>query len=328
MTWVNVSEPGQLESAREQIRNLTVAHSDLGKNFDDGGTNIEGALMLAANVWESNATVMALDYKYTILLTDGQPTYHVNNNNYTETQKINGTAGGSNKTYFEDAKDVGVQAQRILKMKGVPKLYSICFGHGVWETQPFQNFSNKQMQDAEPDIDGKDMTVGDWLGAFSTRAFNGEASDLFAAFNSVISQIQLATQAWRVTDKMGDHVVYGDEVKQGNLKNSISPDPVVNELTWNILGSDHSDYEEREVGGKKYSILTYTYKYKITLDNLDNLTTDGTAAYTGGATPTNANAELTFAVKSDGANGDGLWHVAEKTAKFPVPEVQGYPCGH
>lgn len=330
LTWVDVATESGMKTAEAVIGSIQVAHGGLNNVSDNGATNIEAALMLAANVWENKDNQMKgdipgivknLDYKYTILLTDGQPTYHVDQT-YTSTTIITGDDTSGSSTAYNDAKDVGDQAERILSMKGVPKLYSICFGAGVWNTKPFSGFTQDQREDANPEITSSNMTVGEWLGAFSTSAFNGEgsANGLFDSFNSVIEQIKLAVQAWRVTDVMGDHVIYGNEIKQGNLKNTSGFDTAANTLTWNILASDHSGYTTQTVGGKEYSILTFTYKYKITLDNLDNLTTDGTPAYTSGATPANNDAKLTFAVKNEDTD---LWQVVDPVP-FPEPTVQGY----
>lgn len=316
LNWVDVTNESQLASAKAIINSLTVAHSGVNGVSDSGGTNIEGALMLGANVWGANTTVKALDYKYTILLTDGNPTFHVtdNANDRNSTSKIEGTVGGSSETKFEDAKDVGVQAERILDLGGLSRLYSICYGsvtegnnraERVWDKKPFSNWSN-----ANP-ATTSNMTIGQWLEAFSTKAFDGaETENLFDSFKSVISQIQLATQAWKVNDIMGEHMVWGGEVPVNNVTNQSRF--AGNALSWDVLSSDYFSLTNHRVGSTTYPVLTYTYKYKVTLDNLDT-TYDGVVN-------TNQEATLTFAVKD---NTTDLWETVDPVA-FPKPTVKGY----
>ena len=314
LNWVDVTNAQQLTAAKQLIDGLTVAHSNTKWDaYDDGGTNIEAALMLGANIWsQSGNAVQNIDHKYTILLTDGNPTYHVNDNqkNYSAYEAIYGTQGGGNETEQADAKDVGIEAKRILDLGSQSRLYSICYGReprqnggytDVWDKEPFGNWNN-----ANPKTTN-DMTVGEWLEAFSTAAYNGGTSEsLFAHFNSIITQIQLAAQAWKVEDTMGAYAVYGGEVAQShNNKHSVSG----NVLEWDVLNSNVATANQNG----NTVVLEYTFKYKVTLDNLN-------AAYrAGAAADTNAVAELTYAVLDD----QGLWQRVDPV-EFPKPQVKGY----
>lgn len=310
--WIDVTNPAQLAAAKAVIQNLTVAHSGTSYDGDDdGGTNIEAALMLGANLWEGNETVKAIDYKYTILLTDGNPTYYVTDSaSSSSTSAVYGTRGGGSSTTLNDAKDVGDEAKRILDLGSQSKLYSICYGtvngQKVWDTKPFSDWN-----EANPKTK-KSTTVGQWLEAFSTAAFDGGAEgNLFESFNSIISQIQLAAQAWKVEDQMGPYAVYGGEVPQSwNNKHSFSS----NTLHWDVLSSAIASYNSQTIGQQNYVVLNYEFKYKVTLDNLN-------AAYqASSAADTNANAELDYAVLDEST---GMWEVFENV-KFPKPEVMGY----
>ena len=230
------------------------------------------------------------------------------------TTKIEGSQGGGTSTTKDDAKDVGTQANRILSMSGLPKLYSICYGSvgddHVADHKPFGNWT-----DAKP-ATTENMTIEQWLDAFSTEAFDGADGDvdgLFATFNTIISQIQLATQAWKVDDTMGTHMTEFVEVDSAN-KNEASFDTTTNKLHWDVLRSTLDGTTTETVNGVEYTILKYIYKYKIKLDNLDT-------SYTGNsATDTNAEATLTYAVKGT----DGLWNKVQDPVAFPEPEVKGY----
>ena len=128
--YIDVATASGMLAAELAIKNITVANS--GVSFTDsdgdsvtdpGGTNIEGGLMLADNMIAANtASGRALDgihYLYTILLTDGTPTYYVNGDD-ASTTAILGTRGGGSSTTKNDVKDVGVEAAKILTILPSP----------------------------------------------------------------------------------------------------------------------------------------------------------------------------------------------------------------
>ena len=306
LDWVDVTDATQLARAKQVINGLTTAHSGTQwSSSDDGGTNIEAALMLGANVW-NHANVTDIDYKYTILLSDGNPTYHASDNqsSTTDREKIYGTRGGGSSTKLADAKDVGKQADRILGLGSLSKLYSICFGSGVAQSKPFETWTQADPQTT------RNMTVLEWMEAFSTKAYEAaDADGLFDTFNSIISQIQLAAQAWKVEDVMGGYAVFGGEVDQDHYNKFTYENGTLN---WDVLGSNVASVTTNAAGTG--AVLEYALKYKVTLDNLNESYTANTAA------DTNAGAELTYAVLDETS---GLWNVVDPV-DFPKPQVQGY----
>lgn len=78
-------------------------HGDWEK--DDGGTNIEGGMMLARNLLlagqAEGGAIQGIDNVYVILLTDGSPTFYVNDNNTSanEIYFIKGSQGCKNAPY-------------------------------------------------------------------------------------------------------------------------------------------------------------------------------------------------------------------------------------
>ena len=311
LDWTNVATREGKQSAKDIIEGLTVYG---GQN---GGTNIEAGLMLARNNLSNGPAEDGVDYLYTVLLTDGKPTYHVDQDNTNETKRISGDEGGGNYTTKNDAKDVGDIAEDILQLSTQSRLYSICFGRtdrqSVWNSKPFGDW-----EDANPETT-KQTTIGDWLGDFSSEAYNGgeDADDLLDNFNSVLSQIALATKAFQVTDSMGTNMTFGKFKDLGGNHADYNAD--ADTLTWNVRDSSIDDSISSATSGDEYAVLGYTLKYTVTLDNLVNqqFTNENPA-------PVNKNATLTYAFQDEKGN----WHGDEEgnalTGEFLVPTVKSH----
>ena len=312
LDWTNVATQEGKQSAKDIIERLTVYGGD------NGGTNIEAGLMLARNNLSKGPDRNGVDYLYTVLLTDGQPTYHVDQDNTNETERIRGDEGGGNYTTENDAKDVGDIAEDILQLSTQSRLYSICFGRtngggSVWNSRPFDDW-----RDANPRTTKK-TTIGQWLDAFSSEAYNGgeDADDLLDNFDSVLSQIALATQAFQVTDVMGTNMTFGEFKDLGGNHADYNADTDM--LTWNVRDSSIDESISSATSDDEYAVLGYTLKYTVTLDNLVNeqFTNENPA-------PVNKNATLTYAFQDE----EGNWHGDKEgnalTGEFLVPTVKSH----
>ena len=314
LEWTDVANETGRNEAKGTINDLRA----YGSYDGTGGTNIEAGLMLARNNLSQGPDRNGVDYLYTVLLTDGQPTYHVDWDNTNETERIWGDKGGGNYTTENDAKDVGDIAEDILQLSTQSRLYSICFGrtsygNPVWNSKPFGNW-----KDANPKTT-KQTTIGNWLRDFSSEAYNGgaDADDLLDNFDSVLSQIALATQAFQVTDVMGTNMTFGEfKNKGGNLAEY---DAGTNTLTWNVRNSPIDEDISSVTSDGKYATLGYTLKYTVTLDNLVNkqFTEEEPAQV-------NQKATLTYAFQDENEN----WHGDEEgnvlTGEFLVPTVKSH----
>lgn len=288
--WCDVTKPNVLQSVKTKINSLETS----------GGTNIEAGLMLARNNLDSK-TVDGIDYLYTILLTDGEPTMYVDGNR-TSADKIDGNGLGYGATR-ESVKDIGTLANNIKeKGNGLSKLYSICCGEDVWNSKPFHSWSG-----VTPSVTEK-TTIGEWLQAFSTAAYKSDSADnLFDNFSSILEQIKIATKAFRVSDHMGKNITAEQIISGGKNVAKISD----NEVKWNILASEVDETltnwnEETNTG-----ILGYSLAYTVTLDNLSMKNIDSVVAV-------NEEATLTYAVQNDGTWGD------IQTGTFAVPQVKSF----
>lgn len=288
--WCDVTKPNVLQSVKTKINSLETS----------GGTNIEAGLMLARNNLDSK-TVDGIDYLYTILLTDGEPTMYVDGNR-TSVNRIDGNGLGYGATR-ESVKDIGTLANNIKeKGNGLSKLYSICCGEDVWNSKPFHSWSG-----VTPSVTEK-TTIGEWLQAFSTAAYKSDSADnLFDNFSSILEQIKIATKAFRVSDHMGENITAEQIISGGKNVAEISD----NEVKWNILASEVDETltnwnEETNTG-----ILGYSLAYTVTLDNLSMKNIDSVVAV-------NEEATLTYAVQNDGTWGD------IQTGTFAVPQVKSF----
>ena len=173
-----------------------------------------------------------------------------------------------------------------------------------------------EIEDANPETTER-TTIGDWLDAFSSEAYNGgeDADDLLDNFNSVLSQIALATQAFQVTDSMGTNMTFGEFKDLGG--NHADYNAGTDTLTWNVRDSSIDKSISSATPDDEYAVLGYTLKYTVTLDNLVNqqFTNENPA-------PVNQKATLTYAFQDE----EGNWHGDEEgnvlTGEFLVPTVK------
>ena len=272
---------------------------------DNGGTNIEAGLMLADNLLAAGqatgGSVAGIESVYVILLTDGVPTYHVDNTS-TDTTFIEGSRGGGDSATKDDYKDVPTEASQI-KTKGAT-LYSINYGNST-------NKVNKK-------------TIENWLINDVKVNQNFSAADagkLSESFKSITTIIGLAAQAWQVSDPMGDRILF-DTAANTTISSSNADyvryfNTASKTLEWNLLN-------ETPVEGSANGKTTYTYAltYRVALDNV------GSGFVSGQAYAVNGNATLKYLVLKNGEKLENMTvdqvKAALKTASFKVPTVRGW----
>jgi uncharacterized repeat protein (TIGR01451 family) len=312
--WIDVSSTNGLKTAKGLVNGLDA----------NGGTNIEAGLQLARNNLyqrnQENSPIHDVDYLYTILLTDGKPTYGTANQNNNNTKHIGGSGydNTGDETNYSDVNDVTTFANNIKGITSTSKLYSICFGTDsdgdeVWEDKLLDDKSGAPQE-------WRDKTVKEWLAEISSGAYSGGASGdkLFENFESIMTQIALSTKAFIVKDKMGQYMTSADIQPVENGDGTVHNDASVsgNTLTWRILFSEQdgtSTYEEKE-DGTITGYLSYTLKYKVTLDNLQSQDIELDQ------TDVNSNATLTYAVQKE----DSTWDGEVQQGTFAVPQVKSH----
>lgn len=277
--WTDIRTESGLQTVKNAVNQLKA----------NGGTNLEAGLMLARNRLKMDAVASAAS-KYTVLLTDGEPTARCELD-HTETGSITdyndgstpGWNGGSDCSEAERNEAKAMAAQ----VKALSKLYTICYGvsgeelygkdpcvncgkdrdkhYGYWEYCTNEWGDNRTYQ-------ATTVTIGDYLrDEIATPkdtsvtpniqyAFN--ASDT-AAVNAAFANIASSTteginaSGTTVTDPMGEFIVLGTLPEGATASNGT--------LTWS-LGQPSEIRETTGQNGEKVYTYIYTYTYPITLD--------------------------------------------------------------
>ena len=314
--WTNLTEG--TSDFKKFIDKLAVKQTFLGYT---GGTNMEGGLQLAYNLINSGKTGVLKDCKNIniVLLTDGCPTFHVDESTRTSTTTVKGVEGGGNEAYPEDWKNVESLARTIRADK--INLYSVAFNTGTatfWDfkAQPPKNGDCWNLDHWYNGVHGRwsseRKNVADWMNTFSDKCFTaGEIGDLSVKFENIAKLIKLGAQAWKVTDPMGQFINYG-----GAANSSASEDNKYSFangiLTWDLKNSVPTEDKSGDV-----TTYTYTLTYPITLN------TAGAGFDVDKAYATNGTTTLYYYLFS---KVDDSTNVPEtpKTLDFNVPTVKGF----
>ena len=292
--WTDITTSAGKKSVEDAIDSLEAG----------GGTNLEAGLMLARNRLNMKAApvggkktvnISALS-KYTVLLTDGQPTYHVKNETasteYAGTFGTGGTGGDGGNTTEAERNEAKAMATQVKTLGS--KLYTICYGvskDALYETDPCVNCGKTKDEHWSrdhwcPDYSGKSyqgttVTVGDYLKneiastatEDATYAFSANnTNDLNKAFSSIASSTISGINASgaTVSDPMAEKIVFQTGTDfTGNSAQDAQFNSQTNTLEW-TLNAEHASTNTNSSGVTTY---TYTVTYRIALDT-SNLVPD------------------------------------------------------
>ena len=301
-------------------------HGDWEK--DGGGTNIEGGMMLARNLLlagqAKGGAIQGIDNVYVILLTDGSPTFYVNDNNTSanEIYFIKGSQGCNSAPYGNcnnenDYKDIPGLAAEIKgesgfnKVSSGAKLYSLTYG--------------------SKDLNGNDLKVNGtkiakWLTDTVKVDHNyasADGSEVATNLGSIGMIIGTIAQAWKVTDPMpeGSYVTFAQSnlaSEDGSFSDSNSSylyywDNASKEVVWDL---------KQDIPVKAGNTFTYTLTYNVILHpEQTNFVEEQPYA-------TNGQAVLEYLILNAGESLDNMTadqvKARIKTANFDIPTVKGY----
>ena len=284
--WTDIRTDDGLQDVKKAVNDLEAG----------GGTNLEAGLMLARNRLKMGAVANAAS-KYTVLLTDGKPTYRVTKD-FTNTDKIDSdtTDDGSGTSCSKSERNEATAT--ATQVKAISKLYTICYGAQKDKIQyDVCKHCQKGLEEHNEKYEGS-FLFGDYVyycngtsgttyqketkpveievGTFLETeiatpkdtsvtpniqyAFN--ASDT-AAVNAAFANIASSTteginaSGTTVTDPMGEFIVLGTLPEGATASNGT--------LTWS-LGQPSEIRETTGQNGEKVYTYIYTYTYPITLD--------------------------------------------------------------
>lgn len=332
--WLDVSDQANLETVVDKIDSLSA----------DGGTNMDGGLRVAYKLLTQNA-IASINYRNVILLTDGEPTYCVNDFGF-NSNNVNLSYGGSTGEHGQQKEVHGIGsdacektvsyvekvASAIRGLSADTKLYSVYYGGAGDTMNVYTDYKNGHYEGHYAETN---KNIADWLGSVSSRdAFTAaNADDLNASFDAIIKIIEMQTKAWTVTDKMGDRIQFVSGAVVNGENQAKIYDTASSSIVWRLP----LDVPQME---GDWHIYTMTYRVR-----LNNVGTDfDTAKYylTNGETkleysffktqiingveqqgPTDESGS--FVYNEDGTVKPGMEEWTEnQVLYFKVPAVKGY----
>lgn len=201
--WLDVAEGNNLTTVVNMINALSA----------DGGTNMDGGLRVAYKLL-TQSTTTSIDYRNVILLTDGEPTYCVNDSGFKSWSAALSYGGGDwdvhgigSAACEKTVSYVEKVARAIRNLSADTKLYSVYYGGDGDSMNVYTDYKNGHYEGHYAETN---KNIADWLGSVSSRdAFTAaNADDLNASFDAIIKIIEMQTKAWTVTDKMGDRIQF------------------------------------------------------------------------------------------------------------------------
>ena len=298
------------------------------------GTYTQGGLMHARNLYlpayapNTNGTTgsangTAIDNRFVVLLTDGNPT-HSNSSNDDQTLNQlpnNDTNGGS-----ENIANVSRGSFRAAAVADQIKngtyngnyaafLYTIGFG---LTDDTFR-------RDGTESGTAGAMTGDDWLrDNIADKHYQAkDANQLNEAFDSIADMIKMMANAWVVTDPMADYIINDGVIPPapGTYNNVANFSGGI--LTWSIRNSDPYPLSGTVVFEDQFTkIVVYSYQlqYKVKLDNLMLLNGDRYEAED--QIPTNDPTTLLYVMGNKKAEeyDEKDFHLVD----FDIPEIHGY----
>ena len=267
-------------------------------DLDKSGTNTEGGL-LAAQYLLNQSTYAGVDsndvdYKYVVLMTDGDPNHTVPDPNL---QPGDDHLWNGQDSSTEPARAASENAADAIDAMNV-ELYAIGY----------------DLIDASQD-------AGSWLqnniATTTGHYFVANISNVVSQFEAVVNAINIKANAWMVTDPMGDNI---DLVSYDTTNNQISVDN--DTLFWNLRLQTPEEIKNSDtVVGYRYSTT-----YRVRLDTLDGDFAEGKVYRSNEVT------SLTYWIEIYGkfytANhtfiSSATVENAIQTMYFNVPAVVGY----
>lgn len=241
-----------------------------------GGTNMEAALLVTKNVLSKTA-VSKIDHRYVVFLTDGAPTYRMDNgfaSKFTGTtidvidngynivgganqNDVSGDGSSATKANADAAAAVAAQIRNMAASttaKQKVELLSVAFGAKDTPIWGYNAYYDEWVQW---------KTVSQWLTDISTKApySADDADELLGAFESIVQQIEMMTNAWQVADPMGEKIEFVSGtgvVNDGNNQEKIF-DTANKKLVWDLTKATPKNSGD---------VHTYEMTYRVRLNNL------------------------------------------------------------
>ena len=294
------------------------------------GTNIQAGLR-AANKLLNDKSQSSAQYRYVILLSDGAPTFYYEGQKWKTADKKDFIKVGRYQQYYlyttfgqrlgdgttsyigKDSAYATVSEAHLLKNSGV-EVYGIGIELQKSNAAKYTMYNSVTLdKDADGNLSYKSHYIDCEEGSGSSLATN-----LGKAFDAIVKNITVKTNAWKVTDKMSEAVSFDGFVEadeNGNLSvvNGANVGAVLDaagdSFVWDLKALATNVEIVGEGENTKY---IYTLQYYVTLkDEYRN----------GNYYDANEKATLSFSFEDD-LDKDGVQNLYY--ADFAVPQVKGY----
>lgn len=299
--WVDIMTDWGFKALKDTIDDLD----------EDGGTNLEQGLARANDqMKKSTVKGVAKENKFTVVLTDGKPTYAKSGWNL-----IGNGMSSQDDWKLKECCDEAINTAGSLKQNS-SAIYSIYYGKSSDKCYDEHYICGQRESRRHTHTDvckEPALKVKDFLAEFSSKVYTtNTAGELNTAFEQISQMIALLTQAWTVTDPMGSGVTF-KEITTGQGK-SVA-DCKGNVLTWNLRADTC-----KQGGTTTEPTYTYTLKYRVTVDSAAE-GFDENAIH-----PLNGYTDLDYCFLKDGKlvdeNGNVKGDQALDTIAFNVPGVK------
>lgn len=308
--WIDVASADNMNTAQSEINRIGNSTSD-GTYQLENATFLEGGLQLARNLYSyaGNQAQASLANRFVVLLTDGNTNCYLTAPNTRNPNSISIDGLTANVAADETAK--GWAAARPYARTiadeikyGVPsltasaKIYTIAY-----------NTSDEYVNGANEKDRG---TTDYWLRnqiAYNQDYHKIATVNLDLVFESINRGIHNWTEAWQVVDPIGSYMRL---LNAGNLNALSSPVSLTdgNRLVWNLLKAVPTSTNSAA------GVTTFSYSYRVRLDNL------APGFVRNSAYETNGQTTLTYVTKKV-ANGIETESGPIKAA-FMIPKVKGF----
>ena len=265
------------------------------------GTNMEGGLMLARNLVNAGqakgGAIEGIDDVYVIILSDGGPTYHVNQsvvqNADAEVNYLPGERGGGNYATWDDVADIVSSGEAgdvaiAEDIKAVSDFYAILYGTGLGETlggsHQLSGITGEQWFKTE---NGSEQGLYNYIGA--DAVFNSlKADELNTVFAEIKNRIDVLAKAWTVNDELSSDVTFGQFVENGQYA-GFTPASGDKEaaVSWS-LGAMKPECGSGTVSDP----YIYTLKYTVQLNSAKDNVKETSLAYDANEADENSNISL------------------------------------
>lgn len=282
------------------------------------GTNLQAGILLAKNLLSQklyNSNGEEITNKSIILLSDGQPTYYIEDSwQHKESQSTSTTVICSSGNHIAGSGS----STSCNCHEPVETLMKDAFFTNINKYAVYIAGNDDELNCTSDSCDlDSDISIQTWLGNvcnFNTILADGAGNlDLGTVFENIATHITLEGTPGLVTDPMGQII----DLKAVEMSDVREDQPFVtkevnvrdNIMSWNL---------KEVIPTENDSIKTYTITYTATLDTLDKNFHGGNHYY-----PTNGVTDLPYGIKKVGS--DTLESVG--VAFFNIPAVKGYSGG-